>query len=290
MNKNKRKILYALRFLPDKFYLGIYYFLKFRKICRFQNPKTFNEKLQWLKLHDRNPEYGKMVDKYAAKDYVASVIGEEYLLPTLGVWDCFEEIDFDALPDKFVLKTTHDSGGVVLCPDKAGLDKKAAEEKLTESLKTQYFYVGREWPYKSVRPRILAEAFLENADGSGLVDYKFFCFNGKAKAILVCTERDTPTGLKCNWYDRDWKPLPFEREYPRSQREIPKPQELEKMIALAEKLAADIPFVRVDFYDCDQKIYFGELTFFPGNGMQPFRPAEWDRIMGDWLELPKEGK
>lgn len=255
-------------------------------------PKTFNEKLQWLKLHNRRPEYTTMVDKYAVKQLVADKIGEEYVIPTLGVWDRFDDIDFNDLPDQFVLKCTHDSGGLVICNDKSKFNIKLARSKIERSLKHNYYLMGREWPYKNVKPRIIAEQYMEdNPDSRELTDYKLMCFNGKVKCSFTCTSRYAKDGLKVTFFDTNWEKMPFERHYPAELANICKPKSYEEMIRLAEKLADKIPFVRIDFYEIKGKPYFGEMTFFPGNGMEEFTPEEWDETLGSWIELPnKEGK
>ena len=258
-----------------------------------EHPQTFNEKLQWLKLYDRNPAYTKMVDKYEAKKYVAGVIGDQYIIPTLGVWDSFDEIDFNALPDRFVLKCTHDSGGIVICKSKKDLDMAAARKKLEKSLKNDFYLSGREWPYKNVKRRIIAEKYMEDdsradAGDTDLMDYKFMCFDGKVKCSFVCSERYSGEGLKVTFFDPDWKKLPFERHYPASKRDIPKPKSYDLMVELAERLSDAIPFVRVDFYDINGEVFFGELTFYPGGGFEEFSPLEGDYTLGSWLTLPRE--
>ena len=273
------------------------------------NPCTFNEKLQWLKLYDRNSEYTAMVDKYAVKNWVANRIGEEYIIPTFGVWECFDEIDFNDLPNQFVLKCTHDSGGLVIVKDKGKLDKKYAKQKIEKCLKRNYYWLGREWPYKNVPPRIIAEKYMSNSSAGmskknkgenydeckpqalesskdNLTDYKFMCFNGQVKCVFTVTERFTGEGLKVTFFDREWNPLPFERHYPKSEKPISKPHNFEKMIELAERLSENIPFVRVDFYESGERIYFGEMTFYPGGGFEEFTPDEWDKTLGDWINLP----
>jgi len=250
-------------------------------------PQTFSEKLQWLKLYDRRPEYTTMADKYAAKEYVAGIIGREYIIPTLGVWDRFDEIDFDSLPGQFVLKTTHDSGGVVICRDKDRLDIRAARKKLSRSLRQNYFYLGREWPYKDVRPRIIAEQYIVGGTGEACPnDYKFMCFNGKVKCIFVCTGRYSTEGVKITVLDAGWNILPFRRYGHKREKAVLKPRNLGKMIMLSEKLSKNIPFIRVDFYEIDGRIYFSELTFYPASGFEPFDPESADRELGGWLKLP----
>ena len=256
-----------------------------------QNPQTFNEKIQWLKLHDRNSLYTLLVDKYEVKKYVARIIGNEYIIPTLGVWDKFEDIDFDKLPNRFVLKCTHDSGGVVICRDKMSLDYQAARKKIISSLKCNYFWKGREWPYKNVKPRIIAEKYIEDeAHDTGPNDFKFMCFNGNVKCSFVCSERFSSEGIKVTFYDRNWKKMPFERHYPCSKTSLKKPINYDEMIEIAEKLSTNIPFVRVDFYSIQNKIYFGEMTFYPGSGMEEFTPSKWDKALGEWIVLPDTNK
>ena len=273
--------------MDDKKYLKIAFRIKMGQTLNLENPKTFNEKLQWLKLYDRKPEYTCMVDKYEAKKYVANIIGEEYIIPTLGVWNSFHDIDFNSLPNQFVLKCTHDSGGLVICRDKAKLDMLKTEATINNSLSNNFYYSGREWPYKNVKPRIIAEQYMEDNNSNELTDYKLLCFDGKVKCSFVCTERFTKGGLKVTFFDRDWKKMPFERHYSASNKDIPKPYNFEKMIELAETLSNNIPFVRVDFYETNQHIYFGELTFYPGDGMEEFTPVEWDYTLGSWIKLPK---
>lgn len=274
--------------LPDEEYLKKIFLLRMGKELDLENPKTFNEKLQWLKLYDRKPEYTQMVDKYAVKKLVAEMIGEEYIIPTLGVWNQFEDIDFDALPNQFVLKCTHDSGGLAICRDKSTFDFAGAKKKLTASLKQNYYWKWREWPYKNVKPRIIAEVYMEEEQTVELRDYKFMCFEGQVKCSFVCSDRFSPEGLHVTFFDRDWKMMPFERHYPSRKEGLHKPLNYEKMIELAEKLSRGIPFVRVDFYEVDRKIFFGELTFYPGSGVEEFNPEEWDYKLGEMIVLPKQ--
>ena len=277
-----------LQFLPDALYLKLKYRVLMGKNLNLKNPETYTEKLQWLKLHDRKPIYTDMVDKYEAKRYVAERIGEEYIIPTYGVWNSFDEIDFDALPDRFVLKCTHDSGGLVIVKDKSQLDKEQAREKITQCLKRNFYYSGREWPYKNVKPRILAEAYMEDSKTAELRDYKFFVFNGKAKALFIASERQKEgEETKFDFFDMDYNHLPIKNGHPNAEVPPQKPETFEQMRVLAEKLAADVPHLRVDFYEVDGKIYFGELTFSHWTGMVPFEPAEWDKAFGDWLVLPR---
>ena len=274
------------RIYSDNFYLKCVYRYKFHKKLNLKNPQTFNEKLQWLKLYDRKPEYTQMVDKYEAKKYIAEKIGEEYVIPTLGVWDKFEEIDFDKLPNQFVLKTTHDSGGVVICKDKGNFDKETAKKKLKKSLKRNYYWHGREWPYKNVKPRILAEEYMVDESGYELKDYKFFCFNGKMKVFFVAKDRQTKgEETKFDFFDEIFEHLPFTNGHPNSEPPYFKPENFEKMKELAEKLSQGIPHLRVDFYNINGKIYLGELTFSHWSGFVPFEPEEWDYTLGSWIDL-----
>ena len=258
-----------------------------KKKLDLEKPQTYNEKLQWLKLNDRKNGYTKMVDKYEAKKYVASVIGEQYIIPTLGVWEKFKDINFEILPKQFVLKPTHTSGDVFICKDKNNIDYKKLKKKVNKWLKRKYYFLHREWPYKNVKPRIIAETYIENKEEIGLKDYKFMCFNGKVKCSFVCTNRNSKQGLSVDFFDLNWEKMPFTRHYPNSGEHINKPINYNQMLQLAEKLAKNIPFVRVDFYEVNRKIYFGELTFYPGAGFEEFSPEKYDRVLGEWLDLPE---
>ncbi len=285
--KNKN---FFIKILSDKMYIKLMYHKRLKKKLNLKNPQTFNEKLQWLKLYDRNPKYTQMVDKYEAKKYVSNIIGDEFIIPTLGIYERFDDINFDELPEKFVMKCTHDSGGVVICKDKGKLDMDNAKSKLENSLRNNYYYSGREWPYKNVKPRIIIEKLLEDDENEDLVDYKFMCFNGKVKCSFVCLNRRSKDGLNVDFYDLKWNKMHFERHYSNSNIVLDKPKNYDNMIKLAEKLSQEIPFVRVDFYEVKGKIYFGELTFFPGCGFEEFTPEKWDNILGSWIELPKKGE
>lgn len=293
-----RSFFYAI--VPDKLFLKFKFFKEMKHRLPIKHPTTFNEKLQWLKLYDRKPEYTMLVDKYKVRSYIAEKLGEEYLIPLLGVWDDPDEIDFNALPNQFVLKCNHNSGlGMCICKDKSKLDIKKVKEELRKGLAQDYFLTGREWPYKDVPRKIICEKYMvdhltqreSNIDeNTSLNDYKLMCFNGKVKCSFVCTDRFDADGLKVTFFDRDWNALPFERHYPRSQQNIPKPINYEKMIDFSEKLAEGIPFVRIDFYEIDYKLYFGEITFFPGGGFEEFTPKSADKELGSWIELPKPYK
>ncbi len=278
INKKFAFILNDAEYISQRFQ----YFIGYRP--NLDKPRTFNEKLQWLKLYDYRKEYTQLVDKYLVRQYVKERIGDEYLAPMLGIWNRFEEIDFEKLPEKFVLKCTHDSGSMVVCKNREKFQKEKVQRFLESRLQMNYFWVGREKPYKDVERKIIAEKFLEGKNGK-LIDYKFLCANGKTKYIFTCSDRNTENGLHVNFYRTDWSPLPFERHYPKQKREIEKPVQLEEMIGLAEKLAEGIKFVRVDFYLIDEKIYFSELTFYPGGGVEEFTPEEWDYELGKIIEI-----
>lgn len=277
------------RLLPDKLYLSIKFRTHMGYWMDWKNPKTFSEKLQWLKVYDRHQEYTKMVDKVTAKEYVADIIGQEYIIPTLAVYDNAEEIDFGKLPNQFVLKCTHDSGGIVVCHDKSKLDCKAAREKLRKALKHTYVVQNREYPYINVPRRIIAEQYMEDESGYELKDYKFFCFDGEPKALFVASDRGVKDEeTKFDFFDMEWNHLPFTNGHPNSNKQIVCPPNFEKMKEVASKLSAGIPHVRVDLYNVNGKVYFGELTFFHWGGTVPFEPAEWDYKFGEWLRLPNK--
>lgn len=293
--KNPYKIIYFLirqskiisSKISDKGYLKIAYRSVFGKKLDLENPETFNEKLQWLKLYDRKPIYTAMVDKYAAKRYVADIIGEEYIIPTLGVWNSFDDIDFSNLPNRFVLKCTHDSGGLVIVKDKKNLDKLTARKKIEECLKNDFYYMGREWPYKDVPHRIIAEKYMEDDSGE-LQDYKVFNYNGIPRQILVCRDRFLKSGLTEDFFDTEWKRLDIKRpKHDNSSTEIPMPINLKKMLELSAKLSKDIPFLRTDFYEVGNKLYFGELTLYPASGFEGFEPTKWDAKLGELIKLPE---
>lgn len=273
--------------LDDKTFIKLEYFSGMRKFPNLDNPTTYNEKLIWLKLHDKHDEYAQLVDKYEAKEFVRKLIGDEYIIPTLGIYNSFDEIDFDNLPNQFVLKTTHDSGGVVVCPDKSVFNKESARKKLEKSLKNNYYYEHREYPYKNVPPRIIAEKYMVDESGTELKDYKFFCFDGKCKMLFIATDRSIGD-VKFDFFDTEFNHLPFKQGHPWATKEIKKPAGFEKMIKISEVLGKGFPHVRVDLYDINGKIYFGELTFFHFSGNVPFVPSEWDKKIGEWLKLPSD--
>lgn len=272
--------------MSDETYLKIAYRSLMGKKLDLKNPQTFNEKIQWLKLYDRKPIYTTMVDKYEAKKYVANIIGEQYIIPTLGVWNKFEDINFDKLPNQFVLKCTHDSGGIIICRDKSKFDIEAARKKINHSLKRNYFWQGREWPYKNVKPRIIAEKYMEDAQSGDLKDYKFFCFNGEPKMLFIASDRaNSNEETKFDFYDIHYNHLDFTNGHPNASKPPQKPIQFDEMINLAAKLSQNIPLLRVDFYEISGKVYFGELTFSHWSGFVPFNPETWDKNLGDWINL-----
>lgn len=272
----------------DEEFLKIFYKANIGEELNLDNPCTFNEKLQWLKLYDRKDIYTSLVDKYEVKKIVGNIIGNQYIIPTIGVWKKAKDIDFTGLPDKFVLKCTHDSGGVLIIKNKNEINENRTKRKLQKLLQKNYYILNREWPYKNVIPRIIAEPLIESKMCRDICDYKFMCFNGKHKCTFVCTGRNNEEGLHVTFYDKEWKIMPFERHYPREYEAIDKPQNYDLMIELAEKLSKNIPFVRADFYEVDGKVYFGEMTFFPGSGIEEFNPSYWDLELGKWINLSVE--
>lgn len=276
--------------MKDDEYLLRKYRAVMGKELHLDAPVTFNEKLQWLKLYDRKPVYTMMVDKYAVRQYIADTIGEEYLIPLLGVWDDPDEIDFDALPNQFVLKCNHNSGlGMCICKDKSKLNIPKVKAQLRKGLAQNYYLTGREWPYKNVSRKIIAEKYMEDASISELRDYKFFCFNGICKCMKV--DFDRFINHRANYYDTKGSLLDLGETIcpPDKEKKIDLPLNLGKMVKLAEKLSKDVPFLRVDFYDVNNHIYFGELTFFPASGFGTFTDEEWDYTLGSWLVLPRKG-
>lgn len=281
-----KALKYSLWFLPDEFYVKLYYRVHVKRKLHLDKPETLNEKLNWLKFNDRNPFYAIVVDKYANREYVKRLIGEEYLVPLLGVWDHFDDIDLDKLPNEFVLKCNHDSGGLVICTNKNKLDFKAAKKKIEDSLKCQFYYVGREWQYKNVKPRIICEALLGNGKVPP-IDYKFMCFHGKPDNVMLCYGRET--GIpKYYFFDMDWNLKRYNGWGQRAPEgfTIPKPDNFEEMIRIAEVLSKPFYFARVDLYNINGRIYFGEITLTPNSGFDANITLETDRLLGGKLHLP----
>lgn len=275
--------------LSDKLYLKWLYRLEMGKKLNLQSPRTLNEKIQWLKLYNRKPEYTTMVDKYAVKKYVAEIIGDKYIIPTLGVWDKVEDINFDSLPNQFVLKTTHGggSGGVVICKDKSFFDREAAIKKLSKAMKSDIYKKLKEWPYKDVPKRIIAEKYMKDSNGE-LNDYKFYSFNGKVDLVLLCYDRGSGN-TKFFFFDRDWQLKRYNKIGKNAPRGfmLPKPEGIETMFEIAELLGRKTVYSRVDLYNVDGAIYFGEITFYPASGFDKGRLPEIDLLFGQMLDLSK---
>lgn len=278
-----------LRWIPDELYVKWRYKIAFNEKLNLKKPKTYNEKLQWLKLNNHNPKYVKLVDKLNVRNYISEKIGKSYLIPLVGVWDNVEQIDWQSLPSQFVLKCTHDSGSLVVCNDKEKLDIKSAKKKLKRALTRNYYYSGREWPYKFVEPKIIGEEFLIPENDEELKDYRFFCFNGKPKFISVDSNINDKTKTRRNLYDLEWNMLDAEITYPKSvNNKLKKPDKLAEMINICKKLSQGIPHVRIDLYYLRGKIYFGEFTFYHQGGLGEIRPENFSKKMGQWITLPEK--
>ena len=275
--------------VPDAVFLRCQYRYFLGERLNLKSPTSFNEKLQWLKLYDRKPEYIRWVDKYAVKEYIHEQLGDEYVVPVFGVWDSFDQIPWDSLPDRFVLKCTHDSAGLVICTDKANFDKETARKKLEFCLKRNYFYTGREWPYKNLKPRILAEQYLEDKTVHELRDYKFFTFNGIPKVMhLVTNRQNTQEETYGDFFDMEYNHLDLTMGHNNAPVCPEKPKNFQLMQEFAEKLAKGTTHLRVDFYEVDGKLLFGELTFFQDSGYTETKPPVWNEILGSWIQLPEK--
>lgn len=278
------------RYFPDELYLKLIFRIKTGRRLDLDNPKTFSEKLQWLKLYNRQPIYSTMVDKYAVKEYVSGIIGEEYVIPTIGIWNKPEDINWGSLPEKFVLKATHSGGsnGVVICENRALFDTTKAITKLSNALNQDLYKFNREWPYKNVPKKILAEQFIEVPLGmDSLPDYKWYCFYGEPKFCQVVSNRTTKETI--DFFDINWNHLDFvgmNTKVANAKIAPSRPTNIETQIRIARALSKDIPFVRVDLYDISKRVYFGEMTFYPTSGMGSFRPENYNEIIGDLLPLP----
>lgn len=283
------KMMYALSFLPDELYVKLFYFSVSGKWMNLRNPKGFNEKQNWLKIHDIHPEYTGLVDKYEVRAYINDVLGEGHLFPLLGKWEAFEDIDFNALPNAFVLKCNHDSGSTKIIHDKNALteeDKKEMGKRFNARLKENFFYAGREYPCKNIKKHyILAEQLMEDNDhpGKSVDDYKFFCFDGVPKIMFIATDR--ATDCRFDFFDMDFNHLDIENLHPHADKPIAKPEMFEEMKHVASKLSKGMKFVRIDLYQINGNIYFGEYTFFHGGAFAPFYPEKWERKLGDWIKL-----
>lgn len=267
----------------DELYLKLLFFANMHRFLNLKHPTTFNEKLQWLKLNNQHKEYSDYVDKFKCKEIVRKIIGDKYIIPTLGIWDNFMDIDFNQLPNQFVLKCTHDSGGIVICKDKKTFDFSKAERIINRSLSSNFFLFSREYPYKYVQPRIIAEKFMVDESGTELKDYKFFCFNGEPKLLFVATDR--PVDTRFDFFDMNFNHLPIQQGHPLASKEIKKPKGFEEMKKIAKEVSKGFPHVRIDLYDINGDVYFGETTFFHFSGNVPFNPEEWDYKLGEWLDI-----
>lgn len=285
----RRNLMYGLSFIPDELYVKLFYFSISGKWMDLKNPKGFNEKQNWLKLHDEHPEYTELVDKYTVRNHIDSTLGKGYMFPLLGKWKSFDDIDFDTLPNSFVLKCNHDSGSTKIIRDKTSLTEEELgkiKSSFDAKLKKNSFYAGREYPYKRIKERyILAESLMvdENQPEKSVEDYKFFCFNGEPKVMFIATDR--ATDCRFDFFDMDFNHLEIKNLHPNADRPIAKPEKFEEMKAIAAKLSSGMKFVRIDLYQLNGKIYFGEYTFFHGGGFAPFYPEEWERKLGDWIDL-----
>ena len=289
----KKIFHYFLEILPPKVSIQLRYFYNLRQFVNFRNPRTFSEKLQWLKIYNKDPKYTMMVDKYLVKDYVSKVIGIEHIIPTYGVWDSPDSIDWNKLPQKFVLKTTHAGGssGVVICVDKNKIDKSETISKLQKSYMTDSYAISKEWPYKNVQRRIIAEQLLESTSQNEIPDYKWYCFNGEPKYCQVIKDRTTKETI--DFFDVNWNHQEFiglNTNVGNADVVPQKPERLDVQLSIARKLSRGLPFSRIDLYEVDGKVYFGEITFFPLSGMGKFVPNVYNRLLGDMLELPLECK
>lgn len=270
----------------DNAFVKLEYLFEVGSRLDLQKPKTYNEKLQWQKLNNIHLEYSTLVDKYMVKEYVGEKIGMDHIIPTLGVWEEFDEIEFSKLPNQFVIKTTHDSGGVVIIKEKTPEALSCARKIINKSLKRNYYYEHREYPYKNVKPRIIVEKYMVDESGTELKDYKIFCFDGEPKAIQV--DYDRFVEHKRNMYDTEWNRLPFTLKFPTDwSREFDKPKNLDKMLEIASILSYGYPHLRVDLYNINGRIYFGELTFFHGSGFEKFTPEDWNMKFGNWIKIPR---
>lgn len=271
----------------DRRYLELQYKYHMGLKLDLDNPKRFTEKLQWLKLYNHDPKHTIMVDKIKAKDYVSSLIGEEYIIPTIAVYNDISQINWSNLPNQFVMKCTHDSSDIVICKDKSTFDKDAASKKLAKGLKKSLYRRTLEWPYKNVPRKIICEEYMVDESGYELKDYKWFCFDGVPKIMFVASDRQVKgEETKFDFFDMNFNRLPIKNGHPNSSKEIKRPASFETMKIIASKLSAGIPHARIDLYDINGRVYFGEITFFHYSGMVSFEPGEWDYKIGSWLNLP----
>lgn len=289
MNSPSKRIIQSLsKGIPDELYLKLLYKRTLGRELKLNPPESFNEKIQWLKLHDRKPLYTQIVDKYEAKKYVANIIGGDYIIPTFGVWKKFDDVDFDSLPNEFVLKCTHDSGGLVICRDKERLNIEEARRKINRSLARNYYWYGREWPYKNVEPRIIAEQYMQDDDSkaNSLIDYKFYCFNGNPEFLYISKGLENHKTARISFVTLDWQFANYKRKDYQGFDVLPKkPKNFDKMIKVCKQLSQGFPFLRVDLYEINGRIYFSELTLSPCTGMMPFEHIEDDYKIGELLNI-----
>lgn len=287
--KNPKKfLLYLLDFkifhvIPDKTYIKIKFYLTMGYKLDLKDPKSYNEKLQYLKLYDRNPNYTQLVDKYAVRQFISNTIGGDYLIPLLGVYNSFDEINFNELPNQFVLKPTHTSGNVYICKDKSLINYKKLKKEINKWMKRKYYWLHREWPYKNIKPKIICEKYMVDESGIELKDYKFFCFDGTPQALFVATDRGTDT--RFDFFDIHFNHLSVVQHYKNAKKDIVKPIGFDKMVELSKKLSKNFPHVRVDFYNINGKIYFGELTFYHFSGFVKFEPEKYDYWFGSLINI-----
>lgn len=280
----KAKDTGILNLIDDKTYTKIKYRLKMGRKLNLNNPTTYTEKLNWLKLYDHDPAYVPLVDKWEVVPYIEKRIGGGYTIPKYGIYNSFDEIDWDVLPDQFVLKCTHDSGGVVICRDKKNIDYESARKVLETSMKRNYYWHNREWPYKQVQPRILCEQYLSDESGDGLLDYKFFCFDGKPQFMFIATGRAKQETC-FDFFDMDFNWIPVKQHYPNANVRPTKPEKWGEMVDLSTKLSDGFKHVRIDFFQSSGKVYFGEMTFTHFGGFEKFEPEEYDAKFGKYLNL-----
>lgn len=294
MNKKELivRIKYSLRFIPDIAYVKLYFGLKLKRKLNLNNPQTLNEKLQWLKLNYRKPLFSYVSDKFTVRKYVKEKIGEKYLIPLLGKYDNFEQIDFKQLPNQFIIKCNHDSGGYYVCRDKRNFNEKKAKKVIKGHLKRNFYYIGREWQYKNIRPCVLVEKLMLDEKNELPEDYKITCFNGKVDNIMVCKDRFSKEGVKFYFFDKDWSFLRYnygDEKLPEGF-SLKKPQNLDEMVKVAEKLSEDFLYARIDLYDIKNKIYFGEITLSPNSGFDTDITYNTDKILGEKLQIKEYTK
>lgn len=290
--KRPKKIIRAaagnglLNFLPDALYLKIVFQAETGYKLNLKKPLTYNEKLQWIKLYDRKKEYTLYADKFEVRDYIRKTIGEDYLIPLIGVYNNVDDIDWDALPNRFVLKCTHGSGCNIICGDKSVLDIEQSKRKLHQWMKKSWYWFGREWSYRDIKPRIICEQFIEATDGKALVDYKFMCFNGEPKLIQVHRNR-YGSDYSLDYYNTLWKKVDICRIDARNaDKSAPKPKKIDLMMQIARTLSYDMPYARIDLYEQNNSVFFSEITLYPTSGFSTFARYEDDLELGSWIALP----